>query len=76
MHDEPVVITWLAHAPEQMDVISQYAAALSTYTQEMVTKFILGQEPLSKFSEYVESLDEMGLPELLKAYETSYNNVK
>ena len=76
LHDEPTITTWLAHAPEQKDVIEQYNAALTTYTQEVMTKIILGQEPLSKFDEYVESLDEMGLPELLEAYTISYNNVK
>jgi len=76
LHDEPMINTWLAHAPEQKQVISEYATAVSTYTQEVITKMILGQTPLSEFDEYVASLDEMGLPELLKAYETSYNNVK
>ena len=41
-----------------------------------MSKFMLGMEPLSKFDVYVASLDEMGLPELLAAYEKSYNNVK
>ncbi len=76
LHDEPTITTWLAHAPAEKDIISQYATGLNTYTQEMVTKFILGQEPLSKFDDFVAALDELGLQELLKAYETSYNNVK
>lgn len=76
LHDEPMVNTWLAHGPAEKQAISEYATAISTYTQEMVSKMILGQEPISKFDEYVATLNEMGLPELLAAYETSYNNVK
>lgn len=44
--------------------------------QEMMTKFILGQEPLSGFDTYVETLREMGMDRLLAAYESAYNRIK
>ncbi len=74
--ENPVVTTYLAHAANEKRAITEYATAINTYTKEMVSKFILGQKPLSEFDEYVASLNEMGLQELLQAYETSYNKIK
>lgn len=34
---------------------------IGTYKSEMVNKFIMGQEPLSKFDEYVETIKSMGI---------------
>ncbi|MBR2181333.1 MAG: hypothetical protein IJ949_05535, partial [Oscillospiraceae bacterium] len=62
---------------EEYDVKEQYEAALSTHTSEMVSKFLLGQEPLSKWDEFVETLyNDMHLEELLTVYRSAYDRVK
>ncbi len=67
---------WLAYNEEEQRVIDEVRAACLTRTQEMFTKFILGQEPISKFDAFREELKEMGIDELLAAYESAYNRVK
>ena len=58
------------------DIIDQYKSACHTYTQEMLMKFILGQEPISNFDTFVKTLEEMGVNEVLGAYKSAYNRVK
>ncbi|MBE6965329.1 MAG: extracellular solute-binding protein [Ruminococcaceae bacterium] len=66
----------LSFNEEEQRAKEDITTAMGTYTNEMLTKFILGQEPLSKFAEFQNTLDEMGLSELLKAYESAYARVK
>ena len=72
----PPVAQWLSFNDEEKDIINQYKSACHTYTQEMLIKFILGQEPLSNFDTFVETLEGMGVNEVLGAYESAYNRVK
>lgn len=46
---------------------------LSTYKDEMVLKFIMGEEPLSKFDEYVEQLKKLRIEEVISIYQTSFD---
>lgn len=70
------VTLWLDFNDEEQAIIDTYNAGLKTYTDEMITKFVLGQEPLSGFDKFVETLSEMGVEEVLDAYESAYNRVK
>ncbi len=76
MMDEVNPTMWLAFNDEENAVIQQYGTAANTYALEMITKFILGQEPLSNFDKFVESLNEMGIDKLLGAYTSAYDRVK
>ena len=70
------ITLWLDFNDDEQAVIDTYYTGLLTYTQEMLTKFILGQEPLSKFEEFKENIKTMGLEEVLAAYESAYSRVK
>ncbi|MBQ2743735.1 MAG: extracellular solute-binding protein [Oscillospiraceae bacterium] len=67
---------WLDFNDEEQAVIDTYNTGLKTYTEEMLIKFMLGQEPLSSFDKFVETLKSMGVDEVLAAYESAYNRVK
>ncbi|MBR5542822.1 MAG: extracellular solute-binding protein [Oscillospiraceae bacterium] len=67
---------YLAVNNEEQKVLDEYYVAIQNYTQEMFTKMVLGQEPLSIFDEYKETLVEMGVNEVLAAYESAYARVK
>lgn len=67
---------WVGFNEEEEAVRAELGAALKTYSQEMISKFLLGTEPLSKWDEFVSTLNEMGVDELLGAYESAYNRVK
>ena len=67
---------WLAFNEEESKVIEEYSTALMMYCQEMISKFLLGQEPLSKWDEFVATANGMGLDKLIEAYTSAYNRVK
>ena len=66
----------LSFNDEEYDVKEEYETAILTYTNEMIAKFLLGQEPLSKFDEFKETLNEMGMDKLLAVYESAYDRIK
>ncbi len=70
------VTLWLDFNDDEQAVIDTYKTGLDTQTEEMLLKFMLGQEPLSNFDKFVETLNEMGVAEVLAAYESAYNRVK
>ncbi|MFC3798247.1 extracellular solute-binding protein [Cohnella sp. GCM10012308] len=46
---------------------------LNTYNSEMTNKFIMGQEPLSKFDDYVKTLKQLGIEEAIKLNQGAYD---
>lgn len=70
------VTLWLGFNDEEQAVIDTYNTGLKTHTKEMLIKFLLGQRPLSEFDDFVRTLEEMGVSEVLAAYESAYNRVK
>ena len=70
------VTLWLDFNDEEQSVIDNYLTGLRTYTEEMMMKFILGQESLSKFDEFVETIKSMNVEDVLNAYRSAYDRVK
>ena len=70
-------LIYMAFNDEEQKVIDNYGAALSTYAQSMIVKFILKQEPISNFDSFVETVrNDFYLDELLAAYESAYSRLK
>jgi putative aldouronate transport system substrate-binding protein len=46
---------------------------LFTYTDEMILKFITGAEPLARWDAYVATVNQLGLPELLRSEQEAYD---
>lgn len=66
---------WLAFPKDiEADANNLYSLCQS-YTWEMISKFMIGQEPLSKWDEFQANLIEMGVEDLLKYYEDAYATV-
>jgi putative aldouronate transport system substrate-binding protein len=51
-------------------------AEIDTYKDPMIDKFIMGQEPLSKFDEFVTNIKRAGLDELLEMLNKAYDIYK
>jgi len=51
-------------------------ADINTYKDPMIDKFIMGQEPLSKFDEFTANIQKAGLDELLKMMNSAYDIYK
>ena len=68
--------SYLAFDEEEQKLRDEINTGISTYMEETITKFLLGQEPLSKWDEYVATMKEMGIDELLEIYETAYERMQ
>lgn len=47
---------------------------MGTYISEMTYKFITGQEPLTNFDTYMDTLQRMGIEDLIALYQEAYDN--
>ncbi|MCQ6563051.1 extracellular solute-binding protein [Paenibacillus mendelii] len=45
---------------------------IKTYVDQMEAKFIVGQEPFTKWDDYLNTINKMGLDEMLKIYQDAY----
>lgn len=66
---------WLPLNEEEADRVNVLRPELSTYIEENISKFLLGQKPLSDWDSFQQGLKEMGSEELLAIYDTAYSRV-
>ncbi len=57
---------------EEDDAVSAILTDLQTYVMESVTKFIIGQTPMSQFDTFVTELNKRGIPQLQKLFDQRY----
>ena len=66
---EPAIIKdpWptIKHTEEEVDQLRGFGSDIEKYVEEMRDKFISGNEPFSKWDEYVETMEKMGLNEYM-----------
>lgn len=67
---------WLSFTEEEEARRSQLKEGIDSYVTEMLSKFMLGQEPMSNWDSFVATLKSMGTDELVEIYTTAYNRVK
>ena len=65
--------SWLSLTNDEKNVAATIGTDIKVYVQEITSKFMLGQLPLSEWDSYVKTIEEMGLEELLSVYEGAYN---
>jgi putative aldouronate transport system substrate-binding protein len=66
---------WLDLNNEDIKRISGIKADINMYTEEMLSKFLYNTEPLSNWDSFQAKLKELGVEELLEAYDTAYKQV-
>jgi len=52
--------------PEESQNFASIMSEVNTYVSEMFLKFVMGQEPIGKFDEYVEQVKKMNIDEAIK----------
>lgn len=57
-------------------VISEKQSQIQTYIDEMLDKFIMGNEDISTYGEFVNQLKEMGIEELVDIYQQAYDRAQ
>jgi putative aldouronate transport system substrate-binding protein len=50
---------------DEAEIQSSYQADIKTYVEEMVLKFIMGQESLDNFGEYQETLKSLHIEDMI-----------
>ena len=68
--------SWIAFNTEEQNVRADVGLAIDTYAQMMISKFLIGQEPLSNWDAFVKTIKEMGVDDLLSVYQSAYDRVK
>lgn len=58
---------------EENDVLANKGTEVTKYVEEMRDKFIAGQESLDDYDKYVETLEKMGLEDVVDAYQEAYD---
>jgi putative aldouronate transport system substrate-binding protein len=76
--DDPNVDTTLSLPPYSLNMAEQSTRSrllndINTYVDEMTLKFITGAEPLSRWDAYVQTVNRMGLPDLLQSEQSAYD---
>lgn len=61
---------------EESTRLNEINSDIGNYGTDMFNKFISGQEPLTNFDTYVETIKKMGIDEAMKIYQTAYDRYK
>lgn len=59
--------------PEEMDEMSKKITSVNSYKDEMLVKFITGDESISNFDNFVAGLKERGIVEYLELMQDAYD---
>ena len=68
-------INWLPFNESEKEISDQKLTPITNYVNEQLSKFILGQRPISEWDAYVKEVNALGVEELRKAYEDAYSRV-
>lgn len=58
---------------EEKAVYADYFADIKSYTEEMTVKFIMGQESMDKYDQFVDQLKGLNVEAVLAAYQSAYD---
>jgi len=61
---------------EEMDIVGRKSVDIETYTEEMYTKFIIGQVSLDEWDTYVDTVKALGIDEILAVYQKQYERAQ
>jgi putative aldouronate transport system substrate-binding protein len=65
----------LKFTEEENDVISNRFTDIETYVNQKLAKFIVGDEPMSNWDNYVAEVKRMGIDEVIEVYQASYDRL-
>jgi len=65
-----------ALTPEEKSTITTTEEQVQKYYETSITKFILGETPLTQWDAFISELNKLGLQEVLDVYQTAFDRVK
>ncbi|CAI8019427.1 hypothetical protein GBAR_LOCUS11682 [Geodia barretti] len=57
---------------DEQEILNRVLTDLNTYKTEWFDKFVTGQEPLSKFDEFVDGLNKLGAADVIAVRQQQY----
>ena len=57
---------------EEKQKLSEIEGAIKTYESEMVTKMVMGTEPISNYNKHMAEMKNRGIDEMLSIYQSAY----
>ena len=66
---------WMAFSEEELKAREEVRTQLEAHTDEMLSKFILKQRPLSEWDQFVQELEDLGLAQMLDVHRSAYERV-
>ncbi len=76
LNDYPSPFFTMAFPDEVEDERTDIWTSVNGYCSEMLSKFMLGQTPMSEWDGFVKELDELGVDRLLEIYQETYDSMK
>jgi len=67
---------WIAFSDDELKRREAVRPEIEAYTQEMISKFILEQAPLTEWDSFVKNIWDMGLEEFLDVHRSAYARVE
>ncbi|NLB90595.1 MAG: extracellular solute-binding protein, partial [Clostridiales bacterium] len=71
--DINIMPMWVTHTADESLELSELMTPINTYADEMITKFIIGTEPLENFESFVEQLKKMGIDRAIEIKQLGYD---
>ena len=68
--------SFIAFTQEEQELLTDKRTGITTHTNEIIPKIVLGQLPFSAYDELEAKCNEMGLREVLDIYEAAYERIK
>ena len=63
----------LSFSQSESDKLARFNTDVKTYVTENLTNFIIGKKPISEWDSYVAKVKSMGIDEMIKVYQDSYD---
>lgn len=63
----------LKFTTEENAKLTSIMTDFNAYSDEMVFKFIMGNEPIEKFDQYIQKCKSLGIDEAINIYQTAYD---
>ncbi len=70
------VTSYIAFNEEEQVIMADKRTAITNYVEEIITKILLKQLPLSAYDEIEENVKDMGLDEVFATYEAAHARIK
>lgn len=63
----------ISFSADESALVASYMSDINTYADEMIMKYVLGQESLDSFDTFVKTIEKMGIEEVLKYQQAAYD---